>query len=163
MPTTAGRIDLKKPGGVAGSPGAKLRYRLKVATADAHARLDGRLGSLDLRRLSDYRMFLEASGAALLPLEQALIDAGVHRHFPDWPSRSRGAAILEDLARVRGDVPVCPVIEPLNTGVMFGTLYMLEGSRLGARVLLQSRRGLVCRPMVRLARCARQAAAHAAR
>ena len=77
---TAGRDDLAAVG---------LRARLRSATSDAHARLDEQIRALDLRGLPDYRRFLEASAAALLPLEESLIEAGVSRISPDWALRSR--------------------------------------------------------------------------
>jgi len=113
-----------------------LRGRLKIATAEAHARLDARLGALDLQRRPDYRRFLEASAAALLPLEDALIAAGVARIFPDWPLRQRCGAIIEDVARLGGIAgPLCWIAPPGFSGVL-GMMYVLEGSRLGAKVLL---------------------------
>jgi heme oxygenase len=118
--------------------GIGLRQRLRSATAAAHARLDERLRELDMRRLADYRRFLEASAAALLPLEAALIAAGVQRIFPDWALRSRRGAILHDLARVGGAARPLVVSGPLDLDGVLGTMYVLEGSRLGAKVLLQT-------------------------
>jgi heme oxygenase len=115
------------------SPG--LRQRLRTATAGAHARLDSQLGALALDRLPDYRRFLETSAAALLPLEMALDRSGVTRLFPDWPARSRRDAILADLARVDGQATPLPVPEPFDLGGVLGAMYVLEGSRLGAKML----------------------------
>jgi heme oxygenase (biliverdin-IX-beta and delta-forming) len=117
--------------------GVTLRARLREACADSHRQLDARLGVLDLRRLRDYRLFLEISAAALLPLEAALVSAHVDRLFPDWDRRSRGRAILADLARVDGVVHPFSASEVLGSGDILGTMYVLEGSRLGARVLLR--------------------------
>ncbi|MFK4538625.1 heme oxygenase [Bradyrhizobium ottawaense] len=69
-----------------GFPG--LRERLRDATADAHREVDAQLSSFDLTVLAGYRRFLQASAGALLPLEAALVAAGVARIFPDWPERS---------------------------------------------------------------------------
>jgi heme oxygenase len=120
-----------------GARHAGLRYRLRDATAGAHARLDAQLGAFNLRRLSDYRRFLEISAAALLPLEAALVEAGVGRVFPDWPSRSRTRALLADLDRTGGVARPLPVPGPLDFAGILGTMYVLEGSRLGARLLLE--------------------------
>jgi heme oxygenase len=116
---------------------AGLRYRLRDATADAHARLDAQLETFDLRQLSDYRRFLEISAAALLPLEAALVEAGVERVFPDWPSRSRTRALLADLDRTGGVARPLPAPDALDFAGILGTMYVLEGSRLGARLLLE--------------------------
>jgi heme oxygenase len=117
---------------------AGLRLCLRSVTADAHNRLDSRFGALDLKRLTHYRQFLEASAAALLPLETALAHARVGRIFPDWEARSRRAAILDDLARTGGKMEPLPLPAPLNFGGVLGTMYVLEGSRLGARMLLNT-------------------------
>jgi heme oxygenase len=114
-----------------------LRGRLRAATAQAHARLDGLFGGLDLRSRDGYRRFLEVNAAALLPLESALVDAGVTRLFPDWPARSRRHAILDDLADLDGEFVPMPMPEPLDRAGVLGTMYVLEGSRLGAAYLLR--------------------------
>jgi heme oxygenase (biliverdin-IX-beta and delta-forming) len=121
----------------AASTGVTLRARLREACADSHRQLDARLGVLDLRRRQDYRLFLEISAAALLPLEAALVSAHVERLFPDWDSRARSRAILADLARVEGIVRPSSAPEVLGSGDILGTMYVLEGSRLGAKVLLR--------------------------
>ena len=115
-----------------------LRQRLRAATADAHARLDGQLGQLGLESRSGYRRFLEASAAALLPMESALCDAGVAELFPNWPARSRGDAILDDLADLDGDVDPLPMPGRLDRAGVLGSMYVLEGSRLGAAYLLKA-------------------------
>jgi heme oxygenase (biliverdin-IX-beta and delta-forming) len=139
MPTAAVLTEPSfQTGGRDAVVGGGLRRRLRSATADAHARLDEQVRALDLRHLSDYRRFLEASAAALLPLEAALIEAGVQRIFSDWTLRSRRRAILHDLACVGGVARPLAVPRPLDFDGVLGTMYVLEGSRLGAQVLLQA-------------------------
>src|SRR5262245_40836486 len=139
MPTAAVLTDSSiHAGGRDGVTAVGLPHRLRTATADAHARLDEQVRALDLRRLPDYRRFLEASAAALLPLEGSLIEAGVARIFPDWALRSRRHAILHDLARVGGVARPLAVPWRLHFDGVLGTMYVLEGSRLGAQVLLRS-------------------------
>jgi heme oxygenase len=113
-----------------------LRSILRDATAAEHARLDARLGALDLCTAADYRRFLEITAAALLPLEQALVNAGVRDVLPDWNHRARSKSILRDLSHLGGtprrlDAPDLP-----DRFAVLGTLYVLEGSRLGAAYLL---------------------------
>jgi heme oxygenase len=115
-----------------------IRSRLKQATAEVHRDLDGRLGSLDLSSLGGYRRFLEANAAALLPLEDALESADVATMFADWPQRSRRAAIAADLAKVRGIARPTAVPPILNGNAVLGTMYVLEGSRLGAKYLIRT-------------------------
>jgi len=136
MLTPAG---LHKISGTAAYPAAAgLRLCLRSVTAQAHARLDARRGALDLTSLPDYRRFLEGSAAALLPLEAALAAARVAEIFPDWELRSRQAAITEDLARIGGQIEPLPAPAPLDFGGVLGTMYVLEASRLDARVLLNA-------------------------
>jgi len=56
---------------------------------------------------------------------------------PDWPQRSRRAAILNDLRSLQTDVQPLALRRSAPTpSEVFGILYVLEGSRLGARVQL---------------------------
>ena len=114
-----------------------LRDRLRDATAAAHRELDAQLSSFDLTVMAGYRRFLRASAGALLPLEAALVEAGVARMFPDWPERSRSAAIAADLGRLGSAAQSTVSVLPLTFGGMLGTMYVLEGSRLGAKFLLK--------------------------
>lgn len=114
-----------------------LRERLRDATADAHRELDARLSSLDLTVMAGYRRFLQASAGALLPLEAALEQADASRMFPDWPERSRRAAIAADLGLLGSAAHSTVLVPPLTPGGVLGTMYVLEGSRLGAKYLLK--------------------------
>ncbi|WP_284419536.1 MULTISPECIES: biliverdin-producing heme oxygenase [unclassified Bradyrhizobium] len=115
-----------------------LRDRLKAATAAAHHALDERLSQFDLTTTPHYRRFLQASAAAVLPLEQVLEQAGVGEMLCDWAGRRRAEAITTDLADLNGSVvPIELPTPPLDRPFVFGTLYVLEGSRLGAVYLLR--------------------------
>jgi heme oxygenase len=74
----------------------------------------------------------------LLPLEAALIAARVQDCFPDWDARSRQHAILDDLARLGSGIPPHAMPERLDRGAVLGVMYVLEGSRLGARILART-------------------------
>jgi heme oxygenase len=122
----------------AGSTQSGLRDKLKQATAAAHAGLDTEFSALDLNSPDDYRRFLETNAAALLPLEAALEEAGVARSFADWPERSRTAAIQADLDLLGGACrPLCRA-GTFDRNGMLGAMYVLEGSRLGAKFLLRA-------------------------
>jgi heme oxygenase len=142
MPSADVSTDLAvDPIGVRAAKAARLSApglceRLRAGTGPAHSSLDRRLAALDLRRLPDYRAFLEASAAALLPLEAALDEAGVVDLFPDWALRTRRSAILDDLARVGGQARPLAHQRRLTPDAILGTMYVLEASRLDARVLL---------------------------
>lgn len=112
---------------------------MRDATSAAHRQLDAQLSSFDLRVFSGYRRFLQASAAALLPLEAALVEGGVAKKFPDWQERARSAAIAAALGRLGSAAASTLSVPPLtsSSGVM-GTTYGLEGSRLGAKFLLKT-------------------------
>lgn len=121
-----------------GRSSSGLRERLRDATSDAHRELDAQLSAFDLTGFSGYRRFLHASAGAILPLEAALADAGVDRTFPDWPERSRSAAIATDLDRLGASAAAMVSVPPLTRSGVLGTMYVLEGSRLGAKFLLKT-------------------------
>lgn len=137
-------VDLKgcgtltAPSTSATAPRISVRFALRDATASAHQRLDRGFAALNLCRLADYRLFLEANAAALLPLEMLAESCGAAALLPDWPERKRSAAIASDIAAAGGQVQDVPVASiTLEPAALCGLLYVLEGSRLGARVLLE--------------------------
>ena len=131
----AGASDVTSP---VGQGFSGLRERLRDATSEAHRDLDAQLSAFDLTAFPAYRRFLQASAPALLPLEAALVQAGVADLFPDWPERSRRAAISADLARLGSAVPSPVSVPELTRNGVLGTMYVLEGSRLGAKFLLRT-------------------------
>ena len=118
--------------------GQGLRLKLRTVTNESHRDLDRRLSSFDLSQAAGYRRFLEVTAAALLPLEAALSRAGISAMLADWDRRSRRSAILADLAVVGAQAQPLPLGGGLNASQMWGVLYVLEGSRLGAKVLLRA-------------------------
>jgi heme oxygenase (biliverdin-IX-beta and delta-forming) len=129
----AGALDLTISAGLSRTG---FRDRLRDATSAAHRDLDARLSAFDLTGRRGYRRFLQASAGALLPLEAALVEAGVAELFPDWPARTRSAAIRSDLGRLGSAPTACGLVSPLTRSGIMGTMYVLEGSRLGAKFLL---------------------------
>jgi heme oxygenase len=115
-----------------------VRHLLRSATATDHAEVDSRFAMLIGRGVAGYAEFLQLSAAAISPLEQALREANVERILPDWEDRSRGASLGADLADLGLSAP--PAARPPSVGGeahQFGVLYVLEGSRLGAKVLIR--------------------------
>ena len=102
-----------------------------------HAVVDARFSPMLDAGEAGYRSFLLASAAAVFPLEQALLTAGVGSLLPDWTRRTRAAALRADLTNL-GITDVALATAPPLAGAarMFGALYVLEGSRLGARLLV---------------------------
>lgn len=112
-----------------------LRDHLRATTSESHAALDAKVAALRLRTPSGYGAFLTASVAALAPLEVALEQAGVVDWLPDWPSRARRGALAADLAALRLGAPSFEAARVPSRDFGAGLLYVLEGSRLGARFL----------------------------
>jgi heme oxygenase len=111
---------------------------LRTATADIHADVDARFsGSFD-GSIEGYAQFLSAMASAMVPLERALEAAGIEQVLPDWTQRRRAFLLLDDLAALGGD-PVPEILPPAADGEarQLGMVYVLEGSRLGGKLLLK--------------------------
>lgn len=110
-----------------------LRWRLRDATTDAHARLDARLGPA----------FDDAAGyAAFLRGMHRFLRAALAATGGDPVIAASVQAIAQDLADLRLDPldPAAPVAVP--PGAACGWRYVVAGASLGARVLLPRARAL---------------------
>ena len=109
---------------------------LREATAENHAQVDAAFRGFDLATRGGYRLFLEAQAKAFLPLEAAIEATEAVALLGDWSARRRGPALIADLHAMDIDVP-----QPLSPREIrdpaeaWGTLYVLEGSRLGGQML----------------------------
>ncbi|MBA1275196.1 biliverdin-producing heme oxygenase [Stutzerimonas azotifigens] len=115
---------------------APLRSRLKAATSGLHERVDRGYGDFRLETPTGYRDFLLAHARAVIPAEEALEQAGIVSLVPDWLQRRRRDALRLDLLQLGEAIPT-PLHVPRSTSAAWcwGFAYVLEGSRLGARVL----------------------------
>ena len=112
------------------------RDMLRHATDAAHRRLDAAMGVHDLSDPAGYRAFLAAHARALPALEDALARGGFAAALPGWAEGRRTAALWADLRGM--GAAVAPMRHAaLSGGAAWGAAYVLEGSRLGARVLLR--------------------------
>lgn len=112
-----------------------LRDRLRMATSERHAALDAQVAAWRIETPSGYGAFLTASAMAIAPLELALERAGVARWLPDWSKRVRRTALAQDLAALSLEAPPFATAVVPSPDFGAGLLYVLEGSRLGARFL----------------------------
>lgn len=113
-----------------------LRNRLRAATAQHHERVDAAFSSFDLGQPSGYRAFLQAHAQVLIPLEAALERAGVDAMLEDWAQRRRAQALRADLDDLGAASPPPALLKtPLSQAWCWGATYVIEGSRLGGRVL----------------------------
>ena len=114
---------------------SSLRDRLRAATSESHAALDATVAGWRIETPLGYGAFLSASVVALAPLELALERAGVAEWLPDWPMRARRVALVRDLAALGLEAPPFGAARVPDRDFAAGLLYVLEGSRLGARFL----------------------------
>lgn len=117
----------------------RAREALRSATRDCHGRVDEIYSAAQLSDPVSYGNFLRAQAAAYLPVEAALDDAEIASLIEDWPARARGPLLAGDLAELGIESPP-PVGSPAFSGraEMLGALYVLEGSRLGGKLLKRS-------------------------
>jgi heme oxygenase len=106
---------------------------VKIRTAAAHRMVDATYSRFDLADRDSYINFLQAHARIVPPIEAVL---GHRSNLPQW--RPRAALLSRDLDAfcVRPSKPLA-VIKSLGLAQKFGLLYVLEGSRLGGRLLLQ--------------------------
>lgn len=112
------------------------RFALKEATNEAHETLDAAMSRFDLTDVGDYGRFLTAQAAALFPMEATLDHAGAQVHYHPWQAARRGPALAADMHALGLPIPPPVAIQPIvGEPDIFGTLYVLEGSRLGGKML----------------------------
>jgi len=123
------------------------RWDLKAATAPYHERID-RLGSLYgmFNSLDAYRKYLEATWHSRLALETLLDVSDLRRVFSDWDNHKIQSELQMDYADLSdGEELKKPELQfdagaPVDLPSAIGTLYVLEGSALGATLLIQKAR-----------------------
>jgi heme oxygenase len=77
-------------------------------------------------------------------MEVALESAGIHHVLPDWDKRRRRDALARDLGEFGiPSPPIAPLAIGADLGTLLGWSYVIEGSRLGAGLILRAitRRG----------------------
>ncbi|RZV52516.1 MAG: heme oxygenase [Sphingomonadaceae bacterium] len=110
-----------------------------MATRDAHDRLDALFSAYDLTRRDHYMRFLQAHAAAFIPIETALENARADKVIPDWRSHRRSDALIDDLEVLGLALPPLLPAPPFNSAAaVVGGAYVLEGSRLGAKLIRRS-------------------------
>jgi heme oxygenase len=115
-----------------------IRWHLRQATATRHEAVDALGGGYRLDKPQSYRRFLRAHARALPSVEQGLEAAGIAGLLPDWPERSRRAALAADLAALGvAPPPALPFATPASPAAALGAAYVLEGSRFGNGMLLR--------------------------
>jgi heme oxygenase len=109
---------------------------IRRQTRPLHDALDARLVLSNLASRTGYIDYLLINWACI-PIEDALARAGIGQVLPDWERRRRRIALVSDLEAL--DVPLPSYVAMAiasDIGSLLGWSYVLEGSRLGARVIL---------------------------
>lgn len=114
------------------------RSLLRAATASAHDRVDAAFGAFDLSNRDDYRAFLIAQSGPLLTAEAAVDAFDPSALLPDWSERRRADLIRADLADFGVHPPSPAPFEIACDAAALGTIYVLEGSRLGGALLARN-------------------------
>jgi heme oxygenase len=111
------------------------RHRLRKATASAHSSLEAAVGQItDLR---SYGWYLRGLAAFRVAAEAGLRAHPWPVHFGAWRPTELSAELLLDVADLSGEpLPQGHVRVEDDLGSVFGVLYVLEGSTLGAQVLM---------------------------
>lgn len=111
-----------------------LRRVLQMETRDLHETLDRGIGAF--ADGAGYRAFLGGSYAFRAAIEPRLQDG-------DWPVQPLAPLIARDLAdldRPRPPIPAAPALD--SAAARAAACYVLEGSTLGARLLVRRAAGL---------------------
>ena len=112
-----------------------LRHALMHGTRDLHAILDQGMG--DFGTVAGYRHYLRGSFAFRAALEPAL-DAG-----QGWQAQPLTALLRDDLADLGLQPPPVPAMPRLHGPAdVAAALYVVEGSAIGARVLIRRAQAL---------------------
>ena len=116
-----------------------MRFILRNHTAATHAALDAQVGGFST--LEEYRHYLRCLRDFRAPVEQALRRLTPPVSLGGWSLQPIGAAIDADLADLGTPPETAPAAADLQpsdaAGWWLGTLYVLEGSSIGARLLLR--------------------------
>ena len=111
----------------------RLRTQMREATADAHARVDALMahGFNDARGYRAYLSGMQGFVAALLPAVRAQAEA-MRWPLPDWDGLLRQDMDHLQAGAIGGIAP----LPGCDRAAALGALYVLEGSSLGARLLV---------------------------
>ncbi|MCY7399060.1 MAG: biliverdin-producing heme oxygenase [Sphingomonas bacterium] len=114
---------------------------LRLNTREWHDRVDAAFEQFDLTTERGYRSFLEAHAQVIPLCELHLANSGAERRFPGWLGTMRMPALMADLDAMGGTWQTPPDIagneKRFDTAgpALVGMIYVLEGSRLGGRIL----------------------------
>lgn len=125
-------------------PGRDLRFRLRAATAQAHAALEVAMAlEIRCRRRDDYRALLARLWGLYAPLELALARLSWDEAETLVRRRAKAPWLMSDLISLglsTADIetlPLASALPPIESAAdALGILYVLEGATLGGQLIL---------------------------
>lgn len=109
--------------------GRTARFVLRDRTREEHDATEEAFAPFDLADISHYRAFLTAHAMALPRLELHVTGLGWQGWLPRYPR------LADDLAALAIPLPAPMITFSVSPVAAWGVQYVLEGSRLGGRVL----------------------------
>lgn len=113
------------------------RFALRDMTRDDHQQLDDMVGAFT--NLADYMHYLEGMAAFRGGVESALAGADIGIGEAQWRPGLIQKELADDIRDLGGQVPsrVAAFDMPSDSDGRLGVFYVLEGSSLGARILMR--------------------------
>lgn len=113
------------------------RFTLRDLTRGDHERLDALVGHFGDSR--SYTRYLEGMAAFRAPIERALAHADYSGFFGEWQPGLISPELTQDLLDLGREAPSSAgeFALPMDRDGLMGVFYVLEGSALGARVLVR--------------------------
>ncbi|WP_230279886.1 biliverdin-producing heme oxygenase [Croceicoccus sp. Ery15] len=115
-----------------GRSASGARFAMREQTRRQHEATEAAFAGYDLSRADHYRAFLTAHAAALPGIELAATGRGWKGFAPRLP------LLADDLAALGAWLPAPMVTAELSDAGVWGAQYVLEGSKLGGRLLAKS-------------------------
>jgi len=115
-----------------------LRSRLREATSTAHAAVDSAFVG-GLRDDAQYIRYLHAMHGVLSALEPAWQPWRAHGDWAGLIAPPRAPLLQRDLAQLGIDARPAAPLRVDNEAALLGTLYVIQGSAMGARLLRRTR------------------------
>ncbi|MGF0540312.1 biliverdin-producing heme oxygenase [Agrobacterium sp. ES01] len=120
-------------------PSSERRWLLRSGTSTLHEELDRRVGSIS--DLGSYQRYLRGMMRFRGPLERKLADASYPSQLSGFTPCYIASSLQRDMMVVTNDqVAHAQEMSDIDLSTpekMFGTLYVLEGSTLGSRLLIK--------------------------
>lgn len=119
-----------------------LSANIKDATKDAHLQLEKVVVKKlkAIRSNADYADLLKCFYAYFNAVEQAIAPFITPAILPDYASRRNSSYLKQDIEALGGNTDNLPVAQPpaiTNAAEAFGALYVMEGSIMGGRIIVQ--------------------------